>query len=55
MKPRKTEHPILFSTVMVQAILALIKLMTRRTKGLEIINKLPIVSMAVTGNAIKLQ
>ena len=41
MKPRKTEHPILFSTVMVQAILALIKSMTRRMKGLEKINENP--------------
>lgn len=41
MKARLTEHPILFSSAMVQAILALIKLMTRRTKGLEIINKDP--------------
>jgi len=41
MKERKTEHPILFGTLMVQAILALIKFMTRRTRGLEKINKDP--------------
>lgn len=35
------ERPILFSTKMVQAILKLIKRMTRRTKGLEKINKNP--------------
>ena len=35
------EIPVLFSTPMVQAILALIKRMTRRTKGLEKINENP--------------
>jgi len=38
---RKTEHPILFSTPMVQAIMGLIKIMTRRTIGLEKINENP--------------
>lgn len=35
------EHPILFSTLMVQAILENRKIMTRRTKGLEKINETP--------------
>lgn len=37
----KKEHPILFSTEMVQAILKLIKTMTRRLAGLEKINEQP--------------
>jgi hypothetical protein len=35
------ELPILFSTPMVQAILALLKGMTRRTRGLERMNENP--------------